>query len=146
MTIDKKWCLNKCADEKSDTFGKRTSDRKMGRHHEAHRAVKEIIVLNDAGEIDQKYHIDNVGHLVASGFQAGVAFACPSPGRPPVDRQFTETHAPPIPMIHRTYPPIRTLQTPDENDPFYAPRFQTSIVYDSRDGAKTDFEPWEPNQ
>jgi hypothetical protein len=57
-----------------------------------------------------------------------------------------ETHAPPIPIIHRVYAPIRTLQTPDESDPFYAPRFQNSTVYDSRAGAKTDFEPWEPKE
>jgi hypothetical protein len=118
----------------------------MGRHNEPHRAVKEIIVLNDAGKIAQKYCVDDVGHLVRTAIPTGLPFINPSPRRPPLERQFTEAQAPPIPMIRRAYAPIRTLQTPDETDPFYAPRFQNYTVYDSRAGARTDFELWEPKE
>jgi ribosomal protein S16 len=118
----------------------------MGRYGEAHRAVKEIIVLNDSREIAQKYHIDDMGHLVPSAVPKMHPFGNPAPGRPHVERLFAEAHAPPVPMIHRAYAPIRTLQAPDDADPFYAPRFYKITVYDSRSGAESDFEPWFPGE
>jgi hypothetical protein len=116
------------------------NDRKQGRRTDTHRAVAAIFVVNDAGDITQKYRVDDAGHLVPP-MANGMSFGSPTLARA---RQHPELHPPPVPMIPRVFAPIRTLQTPEEGDPFYAPRFFSRTIYDSRAGIESDFEIWEP--
>jgi hypothetical protein len=112
----------------------------MGRHVDGHRALKEILVMDDQDNVTQRYEIDSAGRLITPPGMAGAsAFAVSAPR---ADRFRGEVHAPPVPMIHGVYPPIRTLQTPDESDPFYGPTFSSATVFSSRADFESDFRPW----